>query len=118
MCYLRPRFLVVMMLGLLFTEAVWAGGERWKTPFPLPAGIHNAAMGTNPWQPGYPSSRIHTYPPVVTVPVIPKAYMDKNARDMQQNNWHVYCRSSQAYYPATQACPGGWEVVSAHPDLR
>lgn len=118
MSHPHPRFLVVMMLGLFITEAAWAEDQRRQTSFPLPAGIHHAAAATNPWQPGTPSSRIYTYPPVMTVPVIPKAYMDRNARDMQQSNWHFYCRSSQAYYPAAQACAGGWEVVAVHPDLR
>ena len=54
----------------------------------------------------------------MTVPVIPKAYLEQNAREMQQNNWHFYCRSSQAYFPHAQDCPGGWEVVSLYPELR
>lgn len=118
MSFPHPRYVAFMVLGLSFTGAAWAGDQGWKQAFPPPAGLHHAVAGTYPWQAGYPSSRIHTYPPVMTVHVIPKAYMDKNARDMQQNNWHFYCRSSQAYYPAAQACPSGWEVVSAHPDLR
>jgi hypothetical protein len=118
MSYLRPRFLVVMMLGLLFTELAWAHDPHWKTVSSMPSGIQSVTSGPNAWQYGYPSPRIYTYPPVMTVPVIPKAYLEQNAREMQQNNWHFYCRSSQAYFPHAQDCPSGWEVVSLYPELR
>lgn len=122
MSFMRPRFFLVMMVGLFFTELAWAQDTRWKTD-PLspatPSGIHGAVSGTNPWQ--YQRSYhapVYTYPPVMTVPVIPKAYMEKNAREMQQNHWHFYCRNSQAYFPHAKDCPQGWEVVNLQPDLR
>lgn len=118
MSFLRPRFLVIMMLGLFFTELAWAGDWRWKAAPSLPSGVQFATSGTTPWEYGYASPRVYTYPPVMTVPVVPKAYMEQNSREMQKNNWHFYCRSNQAYFPHTKDCPGGWEVVSLYPDLR
>lgn len=115
---LRPRFFVALLVGLFFTELAWAHDTRWNMNPPLPSGFHLPSPGIHPWQYGYRSSNIVTYPPVMTVPVVPKAYLEKNARELRQGNWHFYCRNSQAYFPHAQDCAGGWEVVNLQPDLR
>ncbi|WP_057290302.1 hypothetical protein [Noviherbaspirillum sp. Root189] len=120
---IKPRFLIILVIGLLFSELAWAHGGyghygRWHGRSHASVGIVLGVPLVGAWgyyrQPG-----IYTYPPVVTVPNVPQAYMEKNAREQQANSWWYYCRSAQAYYPYVRECPNGWELVSPQPsDLR
>jgi len=121
------RFLVLLVIGLLFSELAWAHGGYRGYGYPRNGYWHghpHASVGivlgvplVGAWT--YRQPGIYTYPPVVTVPAVPQAYMEKNAREQQANSWWYYCRSAQAYYPYVRECPNGWELVSPQPsDLR
>jgi hypothetical protein len=59
----------------------------------------------------------HYYPAPVVIREEPRVYIEKaDAPEAApaQGTWY-YCRSSEMYYPYTQACPGGWEAVPAQP---
>ncbi|RJF98243.1 hypothetical protein [Noviherbaspirillum saxi] len=118
---LKPRFLIVLLVGLLFTELAWAHGRHayghWHGHHRASVDIVLGVPVTGAWQYRYPG--IYTYPPVITVPSVPQAYMEKNAREQQASSWWYYCRSAEAYYPYVRECPTGWELVTPQPpDLR
>lgn len=52
-------------------------------------------------QPVYVEPRTYAVPPVYAAPAA-------------AGNWY-YCQSSATYYPYTNACPEGWQVVPARP---
>lgn len=41
----------------------------------------------------------------------------KNSVQNFQNSWWYYCTASNAYYPYTKKCPGGWLRVAPQPVL-
>lgn len=55
-------------------------------------------------EPPYPPQPAYVEPPAYAAPA-PAA----------PGTWY-YCRSSDMYYPYTQACPEGWQAVPASPD--
>lgn len=65
----------------------------------------------------YPS-----YPPaVVTVPVEPPIYIERErpaqpqSGGFQEGYWY-YCGSPEGYYPYVKECPGGWRQVDPIPE--
>ena len=118
MSWMKPRFLIVLALGLLVTELAWAHGYgHWNGHHRAHVGVVIGVPLVGAWQYRPP---VYTYPPVVTLPSVPQAYIEKNAREQQQQgSWWYYCRGAQGYYPYVRECPQGWELVSPQPpDLR
>lgn len=59
----------------------------------------------------------YRYSPVVTAPVIPPVYIQREqstAAQPQANYWH-YCRNPAGYYPMVKNCPEGWIQVAPQP---
>lgn len=61
------------------------------------------------------------YPPaVVTVPVEPPVYIERDEEDSptapEASAYWYYCADPQGYYPYVKRCPGGWQAVAPQPD--
>ena len=59
----------------------------------------------------------NTYPPVVTAPSRPPAYIQQQEPKIAQpkTNYWYYCQKPEGYYPHIKACPGGWTQVAPQP---
>lgn len=124
MKWFKPRFVVVLLLGLLVTELAWAHGYQFRHGHRHHAHV-GIAIGVPlliaTWR--YPPPQIYTYPPVVTLQSPPQAYIemsDMNARQQQRSDgWWYYCHNPDGYYPYVKECPQGWQQVEPRPsDLR
>jgi hypothetical protein len=117
MKWFKPRFLIVLLLGLLITELAWAHGHHH--------GHHHAHVGiavgvplAAPWY--YPPPRVvYAYPPVAAVQPAPQEYIEMNPPQRPNDSWWYYCHSPEGYYPYVKECPQGWQRVEPRPrDLR
>lgn len=58
------------------------------------------------------------YPPVVTVPVDPPVYIERDPAPTQQSlapGYWYYCSNPEGYYPYVKECPSGWRQVDPIP---
>jgi hypothetical protein len=78
------------------------GGNAWAG-LAIIGAIAGLAIMAEHSRPVYVESPTYAAPPVYAVPA-PAA----------SENWY-YCQSSATYYPYTNACPEGWQVVPARP---
>lgn len=123
MKWLKPRFIVVLLLTLLITGVAWAnggrgggwghGGGHWHGHGHGPA--HVGVVVGVPWGYGwyYPPS-IYPYGPAYAM-ASPGYYIDQGNYPQSEQGWWYYCASAQGYYPYVNACPEGWQRVTPQP---
>lgn len=115
MKWIKPRFIAVLVLGLLITEIAWAHGHpihRHRAQVGIAIGI---PLVTAPWY--YPQPQIYPNPPVAA---LPQAYIEMHSRQVQPSgSWWYYCHNPEGYYPYIKECPQGWQLVDPQPsDFR
>ena len=64
-------------------------------------------------------SPYYRYSPVITVPVTPPVYIQRQEavapRPQKPANYWYYCRNPDGYYPYVKKCPDGWLRVAPQP---
>ena len=90
-------------------------GGDWIAPL-LFIGLAGAVIGAAASQ-NDPPPRAYVAPPVTYVPqatYVAPAVVVPAAPPPPANMWY-FCQSSGQYYPYTQRCPEGWQLVSPQP---
>jgi hypothetical protein len=92
----------------------------WIAPL-LFLGLAGAVIGAAASQQSTPPPQpIYVAPPVVyeqPAPIYvapPVSILEPQPQQQQANTWY-FCRSVGQYYPYTQNCPEGWQLVSPTP---
>ncbi|MGH8807121.1 MAG: hypothetical protein ACREX0_04505 [Noviherbaspirillum sp.] len=117
MKWLKPRFIIVLLLALLITSVAWAhrggyGHGHRSAHVGIVVGVPLAGTWHYPYYPYYP----YYHAPAVTYGPV---YYVEQGSDQQTQGWWYYCTSAQGYYPYIKACPEGWQRVTPQPpDLR
>jgi hypothetical protein len=121
MKWLKPRFVVVLLLSLLITGVAWAnGGHRgghgggWGHGGGHGHGHVGVVVGV-PWGYGwYYPPPIYPYGAAYAM-ASPGYYIDQGNYPQSEQGWWYYCASAQRYYPYVSACPEGWQRVTPQP---
>ncbi len=99
-------------------------GADWVAPL-LFLGIAGAVIGaaasqsSPPAQPVYVTQPVYVSPPVTYVPAAPVyAAPEVVAPPPAPVNAWYFCKSVGQYYPYTQHCPEGWQLVTPTPPQR
>lgn len=134
--------LVVLLIGVLAAESVFAHGRRGRSSVSFGVFVGAPAFAyswhARPFSPFYYPPAYY-YPPVYAPPVVispapPPVYIEQSVPQQQmypqaapqvpqqaapqpapQTAWWYYCADTQAYYPYVRECPGGWQRVSPQP---
>ena len=116
--------LVIIMLGSITSNSVWARGEGNGGHYGGGFGVNgrhndgrfrghgrhnNGEFGGNDrhngWGLGYYGSLYYS-PYYVYLPPVPQP----------QTNYWYYCQDPEGYYPDVEECPDGWQQVVPQPD--
>ena len=102
----------VLLFGAFAAGSAAAHGVRFGFNFGFP--VYPAPWYYAPAPYPYPY-----YPPVVTVPAQPPAYVERSdgqpAPSASPDDFWYYCPDSQAYYPYVKTCANTWQRVSPRP---
>lgn len=95
------------------------GDAGWVAPL-LFLGLAGAVIGAAASQPSPPPAPVYVAPPVtyappVTTYVAPAPVVVPVAPPQPPANVWYFCRSVGQYYPYTQYCPEGWQLVPPTP---
>jgi hypothetical protein len=133
----KSILLATLLLGLVFSGAVWAHGGQGHGHHRGHSGLGvgiviGAGWASMPYYgypryyyappvyySPYPSTYAYPYPAqVVTVsPPAPPIYIEQapQASAAQGSNYWYYCSNPQGYYPSVNACSMGWQKVAPQP---
>jgi hypothetical protein len=135
------KSLTVALLTVAIAGSAFADGPRGHYPHGPQRGHHHARQHDSNWvapllflglagavigaaasqQSAPPAPQIQYVPPPVTyvqpapVYVAPPVTLAPPAPQAQPANAWYFCRSVGQYYPYTQNCPEGWQLVSPTP---
>ncbi len=113
MKWVKPRFIVVLLLTMLVAETAWAHGHRHGHHHHAHVGVFIGVPLAGSWY--YRSPNFYTYPPVATLPSSPQAYIEQNTPQQEAGSWWYYCQNPQGYYPYVKQCTHDWQLVSPQP---
>jgi len=118
--------LAVLVMTLLSSGTAFADGYHGGGHFRGSVVIGGPFWGPSWYYPGYyppyypnyyPYYDPYYYPPAVSVPSTPPAYIeqDESTEPSAPSGVWYYCPETKAYYPYVRKCPGGWQTVPAEP---